>query len=300
MRFTIDESIAGQRLDKALALLNPTLTRNYISLCIDQGLVCINDKKIIKPSTKLKQDDQVDLQLLPSQKSEVIAQDIPLDILYEDQDIIVINKPKDMVVHPSVGHNDNTLVNALLAHCTDLSGINGEKRPGIVHRLDKDTSGVMVICKNDVSHNDIAQQFKDHTLDKYYIALVDGVINEQAGRINAPIGRDKASRLRMCVSESGKPAITEFKVLQRFTNHTLIQCHLLTGRTHQIRVHMAYINHPVTNDPIYGKVVTNQLNGQFLHSNILELTHPTTKQKMKFEALLPQSFIDAYQSLENL
>jgi len=224
---------------------------------------------------------------------DVQAQDIPLDILYEDEDIIVINKPQGMVVHPAAGNYNSTLVNALLHHCRDLSGINGEMRPGIVHRIDKDTSGVLVVAKNDHSHVNLAQQIKDKTAVRKYIALVEGDIKEDAGTIDAPIGRHPVYRKKMAVVPGGRRAVTHFKVLERFGRYTLIEARLETGRTHQIRVHMAYIGHPVVGDPVYGyKRQSFNLNGQLLHAQCLGFKHPRTGRYMEFCAPLPDYFTD--------
>lgn len=297
MKFSIDQSFDKQRLDKVLSVLLADTSRNTIALTIEQGNVTINGKVVTKVSTKVKENDEIEFVPLPTISLDVNPVKMDLDIIYEDHDIIVINKPKGMVVHPANGHHDDTLVNALLAHCDDLSGINGVLRPGIVHRLDKDTTGVLVACKNDKAHAFIAQQFKDHTVTKVYTALVEGIIVEQAGRINAPIARDSKHRQKMGIEEHGKEAITEFEVLQRFSSHTLVKCHLLTGRTHQIRVHMAYINHPVVNDPLYGHHFTKDVQGQYLHSTSLTLIHPTTLEEMTFEAPLPSYFLEASDQL---
>ena len=291
--FTIDESTKGLRLDKALSLLLDSTTRNQCAQWIDQGYVLVNGKTT-KPSSKVKLNDQIMVEPPLIDDSTITPQDIPLNILYEDHDLIVIDKPKGMVVHPAIGHNSDTLVNALLYHCSDLSGINGIKRPGIVHRIDKDTSGVLVACKNDRSHQFIANQFANHTTEKIYIALVDGIINEQAGSIDAPIGKDPTNRLRQGINENGKPASTRFAVLHRFTNHTLVAVRILTGRTHQIRVHFNYIHHPVNNDPLYGKTTLNTIDGQLLHAYRLTLVLPSNGQHHTFTASLPSYFYDAF------
>lgn len=235
----------GLRLDKVLVLELKDRSREFIMRLIDEGEVLVNDKKV-KNSYRVKENDEITINIPEAKNLDATPQDIPLDIVYEDDDIIVINKPRDLVVHPSNGHEDGTLVNALLAHCTNLSGINGVKRPGIVHRIDKDTTGLLVVAKNDYAHEFLAKQLEDHTLHREYIALVKGVIKEEDGKIIAPIGRDKYNRQKMAVDvKNGKPAVTHFHVLKRFNQYTLISCVLETGRTHQIRVHMNYIGYPI-------------------------------------------------------
>lgn len=296
--FVISLKQANERLDKVLVSLLPDKTRTNIAIMIDDGLILVNSKNA-KSSYKVKEGDVVEVEIVEAKPLDITSEDIPLDIVYEDEDIIIINKPQGMVVHPSHGHDTGTLVNALLNHCNDLSGINGVARPGIVHRIDKDTSGLICIAKNDMAHNFLAEQLKDHTMAREYYALVKGVIQENNGVIDLPIGRSKTDRKKMSVEkENGKPATTHFTVEKRFTNYTLVKCKLVTGRTHQIRVHMAYIGHPVEGDPMYGKRSSKLYNkGQLLTAYKLRLIHPRTKKEMTFEVPLPQYFIDIINNL---
>lgn len=289
----------GLRLDKVLVSELKDRSREFIMRLIDEGEVLVNDKKA-KNSYRVKENDEITINIPEAKNLDATPQDIPLDIVYEDDDIIVINKPRDLVVHPSNGHEDGTLVNALLAHCTNLSGINGVKRPGIVHRIDKDTTGLLVVAKNDYAHEFLAKQLEDHTLHREYIALVKGVIKEDDGKIIAPIGRDKYNRQKMAVDvKNGKPAVTHFHVLKRFNQYTLISCVLETGRTHQIRVHMNYIGYPIEGDPVYGPKSHLLFDkGQLLHAEKLILIHPKTKKKMTFTAPLPKDFQDVIDNLE--
>lgn len=289
----------GLRIDKVLVLELKDRSREFIMRLIDEGEVLVNNKKA-KNSYRVKENDEITINIPEAKNLDATPQDIPLDIVYEDDDIIVINKPRDLVVHPSNGHEDGTLVNALLAHCTNLSGINGVKRPGIVHRIDKDTTGLLVVAKNDYAHEFLAKQLEDHTLHREYIALVKGVIKEEDGKIIAPIGRDKYNRQKMAVDvKNGKPAVTHFHVLKRFNQYTLISCVLETGRTHQIRVHMNYIGYPIEGDPVYGPKSHLLFDkGQLLHAEKLILIHPKTKKKMTFSAPLPKDFQDVIDNLE--
>ena len=289
----------GLRLDKVLASEFKDRSREFIMRLIDDKQVFVNGKNV-KNSYRVKENDEITINIPEAKNLDATPQDIPLDIVYEDDDIIVINKPRDLVVHPSNGHEDGTLVNALLAHCTNLSGINGVKRPGIVHRIDKDTTGLLVVAKNDYAHEFLAKQLEDHTLHREYIALVKGVIKEDDGKIIAPIGRDKYNRQKMAVDvKNGKPAVTHFHVLKRFNQYTLISCVLETGRTHQIRVHMNYIGYPIEGDPVYGPKSHLLFDkGQLLHAEKLILIHPKTKKKMTFTAPLPKDFQDVIDNLE--
>lgn len=252
-----------------------------------------------KASYRLKEDEEVSVEIPDPQAIDLVPQDIPLKIVYQDKDIAVIDKPQGMVVHPAHGNWDNTLVNALLYQIQDLSGINGEIRPGIVHRLDKDTSGLLVVAKNDVAHRHLAEQIKEHTFTREYTALVHGQVQENLGRVEAPVGRDPKDRKRMAVVAGGRKSITNYQVVQRFQNFTVLKCRLETGRTHQIRVHMSYIGHPVVGDPLYGprKNVLN-LQGQILHASLLEIDHPSTGERLSFTSLLPEYFVAVLREIE--
>jgi 23S rRNA pseudouridine1911/1915/1917 synthase len=268
---------------------------------IEEGHVRVNEKSI-KSNYRLRGGDRVVLEVPPPAEVAIEAQDIPLDILYEDSQVIVIDKPRGMVVHPAAGNYEGTMVNALLEHCEDLSGINGVMRPGIVHRIDKDTSGVLMVAKTDRAHLSLARQIKDRAVTRRYIALVHGNIREESGIINAPIGRHPTDRKKMAVEvRNGKEAITHFKVLERFPGYTLVEARLKTGRTHQIRVHMAYIGHPVVGDPKYGPRTPHfELHGQFLHARVLGFDHPTTGEYMEFSAPLPQVLEDILAGLRKV
>ena len=297
--YRVNDFQANMRLDKILVSFMPDKSRTYISKLIDEGNCLVNDKPA-KASLKLKAGDIIKINIPEDKPLEVNAEDIPLDIVYEDKDILIINKQQGIVVHPSNGHWEHTLVNAILHHCQDLSGINGVIRPGIVHRIDKDTSGLICIAKNDTAHKFLAEQLKDHTMARDYIALVRGVIQENNGTINMPIGRDKNNRQKMAVTRTNsKEAITHFKVLKRFSNNTLIECKLFTGRTHQIRVHMSHICYPVEGDPLYGSRTYDKLykGGQLLTAYKLRLIHPTTKKEMEFEIELPSYFKEIIDNL---
>ncbi len=290
----------GERLDVFLVRQEPELSRAHIQKIIAAGDVLV-DGKVRKANFKLKAGASVSFTMPEAAPIEVKPEDIPLDILYEDGDIIVVNKARGMVVHPAAGVSSGTLVNALLYHCHDLSGINGEIRPGIVHRLDKDTSGVMVAAKNDRAHLDLAEQISAKSAHRSYLAVVHGNIKEEAGIIKGDIGRHPTDRKRMAiVQDNGKPAVTHFKVLERFGDYTLVECRLETGRTHQIRVHMTSIGHPLVNDPKYGSRKTPfGIKGQALHSRQLTLKHPATGEEMTFEAPLPEDVEKILAALRN-
>jgi len=299
-RIVVDESNSNQRLDKFLSTYFSELSRSHIAKLIDDEN-CLVNKKVIKSSYKLKTGDVIEINIPEAKELEIEKENIPLDIVYEDSDILIINKPQGMVVHPANGHYEHTLVNAILHHCHDLSGINGVMRPGIVHRIDKDTSGLICVAKNDKAHLSLAEQLKDHTMSRTYIALVKGVITENTGEINLPIGRDPHNRQKMAVTRSNsKEAITYFKVLQRFSDHTLVECHLKTGRTHQIRVHLSYIGYPVEGDPLYSgrKYDTLYKNGQLLVAVGLRLIHPSSNKEMEFKIDLPDYFKEVISQLE--
>lgn len=296
------ESQSGIRIDKFLSDELPEMSRSYIQKLIKEDQVTVNGK-IVKANYKLSADDFVVVCQPELKEPDILAEDIPLDILYEDEDFLVINKPKGMVVHPSAGHYSGTLVNALMYYCKDdLSGINGVMRPGIVHRIDMDTTGSLLVCKNDFSHQHIAQQLKEHSIRRVYHAIVHGVIEEEEGTVDAPIGRHPIERKKMSINyKNGKEAVTHYKVIQRFKNYTYIQCQLETGRTHQIRVHMASIKHPLLGDQVYGPQKNPfKLQGQTLHAKIIGITHPRTNKYIEADAPLPEYFQKLLKKLENL
>ena len=290
----------GLRLDKALVTFCPDKSRSYLSILISDGHCLVNGEPQ-KASFKVKEGDEITLEIPDPVELVIKKEDIPLDIVYEDDDILIINKPQGMVVHPSAGHHEHTLVNAIMNHCKDLSGINGVIRPGIVHRIDKDTSGLICIAKNDKAHEFLAEQLKDHTMARTYVALVRGVIKEETGTIDMPIGRHPTNRQKMAVvRDGGKNAITHFKVLERFATHTLIECSLVTGRTHQIRVHLSQIGYPVEGDPLYVGKNYDKLyqGGQLLTAIKLKLIHPTTKNEMEFSIPIPDYFQEILNNLQ--
>ena len=270
----------------------PDITRSYLQKLLKDGSVQMNGKPV-KASTKTAVDAVIALTIPEPEEPEILPENIPLDILYEDSDVILINKPKNMVVHPAAGHYTGTLVNALMYHCKgELSGINGVLRPGIVHRIDKDTTGVLIVCKNDRAHNALAEQLKEHSITRKYRAIVCGNLKEDEGTVDAPLGRHPQDRKKMAIVRSGgKRAVTHYRVLERFGNDTYIECQLETGRTHQIRVHMASLGHPLLGDEIYGRAKSPfKLEGQTLHAMVLGFIHPTTGEYMEFEAPLPEYF----------
>lgn len=295
LKLTIDSSMTG-RIDKELAHHLTDISRSQLQKWIEDGNVTVNGETV-KPKYKLAVGDRVEVQPEKPQKIDLEPENIPLDIVYEDDDVIVVNKPQGMVVHPAPGHPNHTLVNALLYH-SPLSTINGEFRPGIVHRIDKDTSGLLMVAKNDLAHRSLAAQLKAKTNEREYVALVHGVIKEELGTIDAPLGRSKKDRKKQAVVEDGRHAVTHFKVLERFKHYTLVSCRLETGRTHQIRVHMKYIGHPLAGDPLYGPRKTLPGNGQYLHARLLGFKHPRTGKQMTFTAPLPEYFQKMLDHLE--
>lgn len=297
-KIRVDESNISLRLDKFLSTVLNDVSRSKIQQYIDEGFILVNNKKE-KASYKLSINDEIIIQDFPKEESDLVAENIPLDIVFEDDQLLVINKPVGLVVHPGAGNFEHTLANALKFHSDNLSSLNGDFRPGIVHRLDKDTAGLLVVAKNDVAHAFLAEQLKDHTLGRRYYALVKGVIDEDEGKIIAPIGRDKQNRLKMAVDiRNGKDATTNFKVIERFKDYTLLECILETGRTHQIRVHLAYIDHPVIGDPLYGKGNrTIYKDGQLLFAHHISFIHPKSKKKMEFNVPLPDYFQKVVDSL---
>lgn len=297
--FEVGNGEQNLRIDKYLAQKLPDQSRSYIQKLIKDEQVTVHNQKI-KFNYKVQSGDQLRVELPKLQEPDILPEDIPLDILYEDEDVLVINKPKGMVVHPSAGHYSQTVVNAVLFHCKgQLSGINGVLRPGIVHRIDMDTTGAIVICKNDKAHQILAEQLKEHSITRKYRALVCGNMKEDTGTIVGAIGRHPIDRKKMAINEkNGKPAVTHYKVLERFGNYTYIECQLETGRTHQIRVHMASKGHPLLGDTLYGPTKCPfKLQGQCLHAMVLGFMHPSTGEYMEFEAPLPNYFIHLLQNL---
>ncbi len=288
----------SERVDKYLAKTLPNTSRSELKRYFAEGKILVNSKAV-KASYMLCENDRIDIEPRELVIQAVEKEDIPLDIVYEDQDVIVVNKTSGMVVHPAFGHYKGTLVNALMHHCEDLSGINGIIRAGIVHRIDKDTSGLIVACKNDLAHKSLSKQLKDKTTTRKYIAIVYGQIPHNLGKINAPIGRDETNRQKMAVVSGGKPAVTHFKVLERFKKFTLIECTLETGRTHQIRVHMSYIGYPVLGDPLYGPRKVYGNTGQFLHAKTLGFIHPRTKEYLEFSKEAPSVFYETLEAIKN-
>lgn len=291
IQLVISDEMTGKRLDKVLSEQLEDFSRNYLQMLIDEKFILVNGKAA-KASLKCKAGDVVEIQIKEAEEIEAIGQDLHLDVVYEDSDVIVVNKPKGMVVHPGPGNPDGTLVNGLLYHCKDLSGINGVLRPGIVHRIDKDTTGLIVACKNDKAHESLADQLMLKTASRKYLALVHGVMPHEFGTIDAPIGRDEKDRQKMAVTaKNSKNAVTHFKVVERFDDATLMECSLETGRTHQIRVHMQYIGFPIIGDPKYSiRKTRTDTQGQMLHAFELTFVHPSTQQTMTFNAPLPEYF----------
>lgn len=299
VEFYVDED-DNERLDAYLAKELDEISRSYIQKLIKEDLVYVNDKHV-KSSYLVKEGDYIKVNLPSPKKLEIIPEDIPIDIVYEDEDVAIINKPQDMVVHPAPGNYTGTLVNALLFHIDNLSSINGIIRPGIVHRLDKDTSGLLIIAKNDKAHRILSESLKERNVKRVYISLVHGILSNDEGTINAPIGRHGTDRKKMTVTQkNSKEAITHYKVLERYNNYSLVEVNLETGRTHQIRVHMAYINHPVVGDPVYSKGKNEfGLDKQMLHAYKLGFSHPSTGEHMEFQIDLPEYFKNILNTLEN-
>ncbi|WNS77104.1 RluA family pseudouridine synthase [Bacillus sp. DTU_2020_1000418_1_SI_GHA_SEK_038] len=297
MEHIIPEEQTGERIDKVLTSLNEEWSRTQVQLWIKDGHVLINGQKI-KTNYKCNRNDQIVIQIPEPEELDVVPEEMDLEIFYEDQDVLVVNKPKGMVVHPAPGHLTGTLVNGLMAHCKDLSGINGVMRPGIVHRIDKDTSGLLMVAKNDLAHESLVNQLVEKTVTRKYKAIVHGVIPHDYGTIDAPIARDQKDRQSMAVTDNGKKAVTHFHVLDRFNDYTFIECQLETGRTHQIRVHMKYIGYPLVGDPKYGPRKTLDLGGQALHAGILGFVHPRSGEYLEFEAPLPDYFGQLIEQLQ--
>ena len=299
-KYIVKNESQGKRLDKYVTEQNTEITRTAVQRLIDEKNILVNGKEQ-KASYKVNENDVVEVEIPEPKKIEIKAEDIPIEVIYEDSDIIVVNKPKGMVVHPGNGNLDGTLVNAIMAKCGDsLSGIGGEIRPGIVHRIDKDTSGLLIVAKNDKAHVNLSEQIKAHKVKKTYIALVRGVVRENEATIDMPIGRSKTDRKKMAVCKDGKNAVTHIKVLKRWEHYTLLQVNIETGRTHQIRVHLSYIGYPIIGDYTYsnGKNEFGVV-GQCLHAQKLEFKHPTTNKIMELEAPLPEYFQEIIQKLDN-
>lgn len=300
--YIVPEAFSGVRIDKFLSESCPMQSRSFLQKLLKSELVDVNGKTV-KSSYKVSAGETVSFEVPEAVEAEITAQEMPLDILYEDQDVILINKPKGMVVHPAAGHYEGTLVNGLMHHCRDqLSGINGVMRPGIVHRIDMDTTGVIIACKNDLAHNSIAEQLKVHSITRKYYAVVFGSLPDDEGTVEAPIGRHPTDRKKMSViSKNGKEAVTHYRVLERFRGYTYVECRLETGRTHQIRVHMASIGHPLLGDQVYGPAKQPfHLNGQTLHAGVLGFIHPRTGEYMEFSAPLPDYFEELLTKLRRL
>ena len=298
--FSFIADVSGVRIDKYLTENLDGFTRSALSKLIDDENVLVNDK-VVNKNYKLRLNDSISVFVPDAVPLEAVAENIPLDIVYEDNDLLVVNKPKDMVVHPAAGNYTGTLVNALLYHCKDsLSGINGVIRPGIVHRIDKDTSGLLIVAKNDMAHLDLAQQIKEHSFHRAYEAVVYGNIKEDSGTVHQPIGRSPKDRKKMAViDKNSKDAVTHYEVIKRYGDFTHIRCVLETGRTHQIRVHMSYIGHPLAGDSVYGpKKVITELRGQCLHAGEIGFVHPRTKEYIEFKASLPEYFEKFLSKLE--
>ena len=286
----VEDLFEELRVDKYIAANYDEVSRSELKYYFDEEKILVNGK-LAKPSLKVFNGDIINILERDDQIIDLEKEDLNLEVIYEDDDVIVVNKPTGMVVHPAPGHHHGTLVNGLLYHCNTLSNVGGDSRAGIVHRIDKDTSGLLVACKNNKAHRNLAEQFKNkETTTRKYLAIVNGNIGHNLGKINAPIGRDPGNRQKMAVVEGGKESVTHFKVLERFKDHTLIECTLETGRTHQIRVHMSYIKFPVLNDPLYGVKKQTTEFGQYLHAKTLGFVHPTTGKYMEFDSELPTEF----------
>ena len=296
MEHIISEEQAGDRIDKVVSTLDAEWSRSQVQQWIKDGSVLVNGAQV-KTNYKCSLNDKLEITIPEPEVLDVIAEEMDLEIHYEDADVLVVNKPKGMVVHPAPGHMTGTLVNGLMAHCKDLSGINGVLRPGIVHRIDKDTSGLLMVAKNDLAHESLVNQLVAKSVTRKYKALVHGNIQHDHGTIDAPLGRDQKDRQSMTVVDNGKHAVTHFNVLERFKDFTFVECQLETGRTHQIRVHMKYIGYPLAGDPKYGPKKTLDLGGQALHAGLLGFDHPRTGEYLEFEAPLPEYFVELLNDL---
>jgi 23S rRNA pseudouridine1911/1915/1917 synthase len=298
MVHTILEQQKGDRIDKVISTLDEEWSRTQVQQWIKEGNVLVNGQRI-KTNYKCSMNDEIEITIPDPELLDVIPEEMDLDIYFEDKDVLVVNKPSGMVVHPAPGHLTGTLVNGLMTHCKDLSGINGVLRPGIVHRIDKDTSGLLMVAKNDMAHEKLVNQLVEKSVTRKYRAIVHGVIPHDFGTIDAPLGRDTKDRQSMTVVDNGKHAVTHFHVIERFKDFTFVECQLETGRTHQIRVHMKYIGYPLAGDPKYGPKKTLDINGQALHAGILGFNHPRTNEYLEFEAPLPKEFEELVEQLRN-
>ncbi|MGG3560093.1 RluA family pseudouridine synthase [Neobacillus rhizosphaerae] len=298
MEHTILEEQKGDRIDKVISGLNEEWSRSQVQIWIKDGNVLVNGQTI-KTNYKCSFNDKIEITIPDPEELDVLPEDLGLDIYFEDSDVLVVNKPRGMVVHPAPGHMTGTLVNGLMFHCKDLSGINGVLRPGIVHRIDKDTSGLLMVAKNDMAHERLVNQLVEKTVTRKYKAIVHGVIPHDFGTIDAPLGRDPKERQSMTVVDKGKHAVTHFHVIERFKDFTFVECQLETGRTHQIRVHMKYIGYPLAGDPKYGPKRTLDIDGQALHAGVLGFIHPRTNEYLEFEAPLPEDFEQLLVNLRN-
>ncbi|MCI2253180.1 RluA family pseudouridine synthase [Domibacillus indicus] len=296
LQFTVSEEENGSRIDKLAAAQEEQYSRSQVQEWLKEGRVLVNGQPV-KANYKAAAGDEVTIDIPDPEELNIEAEDLKLDIYYEDEDVIVVNKPRGMVVHPAPGHTTGTLVNGLMYHCKDLSGINGVMRPGIVHRIDKDTSGLLMVAKNDMAHEKLVNQLVEKSVTRKYQAIVHGIISHDYGTIDAPIGRDTKDRQKMGIVDHGKVAVTHFQVLERFRDFTLVECELETGRTHQIRVHMKYIGFPLAGDPKYGPRKTLDIDGQALHAGVLGFVHPRTNEYMEFEAPAPKEFTDLVDDL---
>lgn len=295
--FQVTEEFAGERIDKALSAMQPEWSRTQVGNWATDGIVLVNGN-VVKAKQKVKAGDVIEVTVPEPEPLDVIPEAMDLEIVYEDADVLVVNKPRGMVVHPAPGHLTGTLVNGLMHHCTDLSGINGIMRPGIVHRIDKDTSGLLMVAKNDVAHESLVNQLVNKTVTRVYTALVHGHIAHEKGTIDAPIGRDQKDRQKQAIVDKGKHAVTHFRVLERIGgSFTVVECRLETGRTHQIRVHMNYIGFPLAGDPKYGPRKTVDFNGQVLHAGVLGFEHPTTGEYLEFSAPIPEDYAALLQQI---
>ena len=293
---TVGKNNEGERLDRFLSTVVADSSRSDIQGRIKDGIVTVNGEHV-KPNYKVKADDEIVVEERELVEADIEAENLNLDIIYEDSDVAVVYKPKGMVVHPSAGHYGGTLVNGLMYQLDELSGINGELRPGIVHRIDKDTSGLLMVAKHDVAHRDLVEQLVDKSVTRKYTAFVHGVIPHDKGTVEAPIGRNPRERQEMAVVDDGKDAVTHFNVLERFKDYTLVECILETGRTHQIRVHMKYIGYPIVGDPKYGQRKTMDVGGQMLHAGIVGFTHPVSRERLEFKTGLPDYFEEILEDL---